>query len=447
MTRLGTFSRKLFSAATLSALVAGCDGGGGGGGGGGGNGPDATPRPAQRRVLTITDAAGETVFNNPILDPRVIVRRGGDFVLFVPVGGDIFGTRETVVVRVTDGGEVKWARLFRMPALAFVTDAVDDGEGVSFISGGDAVVYVVRLDDDGAVRSQHVFDVPGANPASALTPLNLAPLDGGGLLLGLGVGAARLSADGAVQWANDAGIQGVQRLAVLPGGDFAFVGGLDVHLSRLSPAGEERFIGAGGIKGNFYHAGLVPTDDGGLFVVSGLDASDVHVSTVTTRVSADGTTGTLAGVRMSLDDNTDHETPLQFGAGARLQSGANGRVWASVMASSGGIGAMLRGPIVLAFDGGEPADAVMAALAFTPVENEIVGFQREATGQDVLVRVPRPQEGGCAVEPYNLGSSPLSEAIWALQDGAAVSPIEVTPTDAAIEVEDVAAALSGDQCQ
>lgn len=439
MIRLDSFPGMLLLATTLSALLTGCDGGGGSGGGG--SGPDSPPRPAQRRVLTITDAAGQAILENSILEARVITPRGGDVFLFLPVGGDVFGTRETVVARVTDTGTVKWARLYRMPALAFVLDAVDDGEGVSFIAGGEDAVYVVRLDDAGAVRAQHAFDVPGANPASSLTPLALASLDDGGLLAGLGVGAARLSADGAVQWASSAGIGGVQRLAVLPDGDFAFVGGLDVQVSRLSPDGEKRFVAAGGVKGNFHHAGVASTGDGGLFVVSGLDAGDAFVSTVTTRVSADGATGTLAGVRMSLYDDMSHETPLQFGTGASVRSGANGRVWASVMASSGGLGSMLRGPVVLAFDDGEPADAVIAALAFAPVDGEIVGF-----GGDTLVRAPRPQEGDCVVEPFHLGASPLDGATWALQDSADVLPIEVTPIDAPIEVEDVTAALSGDQC-
>ncbi len=218
-----------------------------------------------------------------------------------------------------------------LPEFAFVGEVVDDGAGVSFVAGQDATVYVVRIDDDGAIRAQQAYEVPGAGQISATVPLTLAPLDDHGLLVGTGAGLMRLAADGTVMWSSDLGGSPVQRVTVLPGGDFAAVGDIGgMRVARFAPDGQVRFIGAGGIKGNFFHAGIVPTDDGGLLVLSGVDAASQElVGIVTGRISADGATGTLEGVQMDVKDDMDHDVPYQFGSGAHIQRTAAGRVWAS----------------------------------------------------------------------------------------------------------------------
>lgn len=449
---MNVMTRPLFRTsvvlAPFLALLSACGGGGSGSSGNGGGTSTAPPRPGERRILTLTDAASVAVKPNEILTTRAAVARGDDVILFTPVGGTINGTSDTAAIRLAKDGSVKWARRYRFPELAFVGEVVDDGAGVSFVAGQDATVYVVRIDDDGAIRAQQAYEVPGAGQLSATVPLTLAPLDDHGLLVGTGAGVMRLAADGAVMWSNDLGGAPVQRVTVLPGGDFAAVGDIGgMRVARFSPDGQARFIGAGGIKGNFFHAGIVPTDDGGVLVLSGVDAaSEELVGIVTGRISADGTTGTLEGVQMDVKDNMGHDVPYQFGSGAHIQRTASGRVWASFRLSSGVLGANLHGPVDVAFDSATPTDAVSVAIAFAYTDSAVVGIEPDGLGKDLVVRAPRPQEGECANQPYNLHTKALATATYVLVENAKVSPVNATPVDALVVADELKAELSEDMC-
>ncbi len=433
--------------APFFALLPACGGGGSSGTGGGTATPPA--RPGERRALTLTDTAGVDVKPNEILKTRTAVARGNEVILFTPVGGSINGTNDTAAIRLAKDGSIKWARRYHFPELAFVGDAVDDGDGVTFVAGMDATVYVVRIDDDGGIRAQQAYEVPGAGQISSTVPLTLAPLDDHGLLVGTGASVMRLAADGAVMWSNDIGGGGVQRVAVLPGGDFAAVGDIGgFRVARFSPEGTPRFIGAGGIKGNFIHAGLVPTDDGGLLVISGVDAASQElVGIVTGRISADGTTATLEGVQMDVKDSMGLDVPYQFGSGAHFQRLASGRVWASFVLASGALGSNLYGPVNVAFDSGKPTDAINVATGFAHADDAIVGIVYDGLGNDLVTRAPRPQEGECFGAPYNLRTKVLASATYALVDSPKVNPVMATAVDAMVTVDDLKATLAESMCQ
>lgn len=431
----------------ITPLLAACGGGGSGGTGTGGGSSTAPPLPAERRTLTLTDSGGMAVNPSEILTTRAAVVRGDDAILFIPVGGTINGTNDTAAVRLAKDGSVKWAHRYHLPELAFVGDAVDDGEGVSFVAGQDETVYVVRIDDEGALRALQTYEVPGAGQLSATVPLTLASLDDHGLLVGTGAGVMRLGADGTVMWSTGIG-SSVQRVAVLPGGDFAAVGDNGgMRVARLAPDGKVRFIGAGGIKGNFFHAGIVGTSDGGLLVISGVDAaSEELVGIVTARISADGATGTLEGVQMDATDDMGHDVPYQFGSGAHLRSAGSGRVWGSFQLSSGALGANIHGPIDVAFDDGKPTEAVGAAIAFGFTDNALVGVEAGGMGQDVVIRAPRPQLGECINQPHNVRTKVLATGKYALVANATVTPVMVAPVDAKVVVDDLKATLSDNTC-
>lgn len=432
----------------FTPLLAACGGGNGtGGGGAGGGGSNGPPLPAERRTLTFADAGGTAILPNEILTTRTAVARGGDVILFTPLAGTINGATDTAAVRLANDGTVKWARRFHFPEVAFVGDAVDDGEGVSFVAGQDSTVYVVRIDDQGAIRATQTYEVPGAGQISSTVPLTLAPLDDHGLLIGTGASVMRLAMDGTVKWSNGIGA-GVQRVAVLPGGDFAAVGDIGgMRVARFDPDGNLRFMGAGGIKGNFSHAGIVPMDDGGLLVISGVDAaSEELVGIVTARISADGATGTLEGVQMQATDDMGHDVPYQFGGGGHIERVGSGRVWASFTLSTGALGANIHGPVNVAFDSGKPVDAVGAGIGFAYSGGALVGLNPSGMGGDTVLRVPRPQLGECVSQPHAIATKALMTAKYALVDSATVNPVTATAVDAMVVVDDLKVTLSDNTC-
>ena len=441
----------------LAPLLASCGGGGGpsgggghsGGGNGGNGGNTSTPiaRPGERDMLLFVNPGGGLVNANEVIGSRVAVARGDDVILFAPVDGNALGTSDTAAVRVARDGTVVWARRYRFPELAFVGDAVDDGAGVAFVAGQDATVYVVRIDDDGAIRSQRAYDVPGASQISPALPLSLAPLDDHGLLVGTGVSALRLAADDTVVWANNLGGDGgVQRVAALPGGDLAAVGGTGVmRVARFAPDGTPRFIGVGSILGDLTHAGLAPAADGGILVFSGAKGSDELVGIVTAHVAADGKTAALQGIQMTVQNAVGFEAPYVRGAGAHLQRTAGGGVWASFELSIGGVGPHLRDPIVVAFDDGAPTDAVKVALGFAFSSDTIAGIWPEFK-QNIFWRTPRPLLGDCVEQPRNLHTQALASAKYALVQDPKVTPVAANPVDAKVTVDELTAGLFDVSC-
>jgi len=436
-------SRRILGLALAGLLSACGPGGGGSGGSGGGTGAAA---PASHRALAITDGAGAPVVPNVILNARFVVARGDDVVLFTTTGGDVYGTPDSVAVRLGKDGTVKWAKKLRFPENAFVQSAVDDGQGVTFVAGQDATVYVVRLDDNGAIRAQQAYETDGSGQLSGTTPYTLALTKDGGLLVSAG-SMFRVAPDLSLAWTKNVSMA-VQRMAELPDGDVALVGEVGgMRVVRLSPEGEPRFVGLGGIKGNFSHAGITPMDDGGFLVVSGVDASDNLVSTVTGVFSKDGTAATFKGVKMAVQDDANNTTlPLQFGGGFHVERGANGRVWASVEASSGGVGAGYHARFVIGFDGQEPVDAFVAGSAFTLQGDTIIALS-PGMEQDHVLWIPRPEDGKCTVEPATLAAQDLPNQAYSAVPNPMFFDFAVTLADGQAVSEDLTAALGPELCE
>ena len=439
-------SRRILGLALgLVGLLSACGPGGGSGGGGSGGGTGA-PAKASHRTLSITDGKGAPVIPNVILKQRFAVARGEDVVFFTTTGGDVYGTPDSVIVRVGKDGTVKWAKKLRFPENAFVQSAADDGQGVTFVAGQDATAYVVRLDDSGAIRAQQAYETDGGGQLSGTTPFTIVPTKDGGLLVSAG-SMFRLAADLSIAWTKNVSMA-VQRMAELPDGDIALVGEVGgMRVVRLSPEGEPRFVGLGGIKGNFSHAGISPLDDGGFLVVSGVDASDDLVATVTGVVSKDGTTASFKGVQMFVQDDVNNVTlPMQFGGGFHVERAANGRVWASVEASSGGVGAAYHAPFMIGFDGQEPVDAFVAGLAFALQDSTIVAIS-PGMDQDHLFWVPRPEDGQCTIAPYKLAAQELPNQAYSAVPNPMFFDFAVTLADGAAVPEDLTATLSAELCE
>jgi len=424
------------------ALLPACGPGGGGSGGAGGG--TSAPAPASRRTLTLTDKSGAAVTPNPILKIRFAVARGEDVVLFTTTGGDIYGTPDSVALRVGRDGAVRWAKRYHFPENVFVQGAADDGQGITFVAGQDATVYLVRIDDTGAIRAQQAYETDGGGQLSGSTPYTVVSMSDGGALVSAGY-IFRVGADLSLAWSKNVGTA-IQRMAELPGGDIALVGDVaGMRVSRLTPEGEPVFVGFGGIKGNFSHAGITPTDDGGFMVVSGVDVSDDHASTVTGVFSKDGKTGSFKGVKMQFETPDNGTVPLQFGGGFHVERAANGRVWASVEASSGGVGAALHGRFVLGFEGQEPVDVVTAGTAFALQDSVVIAIA-PGQEQDEIIWAPRPEDGTCAAGPTGLGSMELGNPTYAQVDNPMFLPFQVTAVDGGAEAEDLVATLSSELC-
>lgn len=395
---------------------------------------DVPPRPGSAFPLTFEDLDGVRVAPTAQFRERFAVDRGGDAVLVFPSGDDALGApQHAAVVRTGLDGEVRWATRIGFGDYAVVGGAVDDGQGIALVATWDMTLWVVRLDDTGAVRSAHSYTVGRSFGRVS----SLVALADGGLLVVSGPGAMRLDASDDVVWASTVGLVGATKAAVLPDGDFAFVGGTTAQeVARTSPSGEVRFVGRGGVGGTSRHAGIAPTAGGGFLVVTGVDQSPALRPMYTGTYAADGASAVYETVQLDVLVNGGTGS-LLFGSGFALTTDDQGRVYASSDANGGSAAPELTFQVVVLFDDGHPVEAVRLAKGFGLVDSTLVGVVGEVVRQAPIPSndcvLPIDIVAGAAVDGNYVTSTPSVQALAVTAEQAAVDAAAIVVTAGPVE--------------